>query len=76
MHRALRRNTATPSSLNSIFCWLLYVPKGLITQLLIKLGCNEQKVEADAESAVERLPRVSGGETYTAQDAMSALESA
>lgn len=50
--------------------------KGLITQLLIKLGCNEQKVEADAESAVERLPRVSGGETYTAQDAMSALESA
>ena len=25
--------------------------KGLITQLLIKLGCNEQKVEADAETA-------------------------
>ena len=50
--------------------------KGLITQLLIKLGCSEQKVEADAEKAVETLPKVSGGETYTAHDAMSALESA
>lgn len=50
--------------------------KGLITQLIIKLGCSEQKVEADAEAAVTRLPKVSGGEIYTARDAMSALESA
>ena len=50
--------------------------KGLITQLLIKLGCNEQQVEADALSAVSRLPKVSGGELYAAPDAMSALESA
>lgn len=50
--------------------------KGLITQLLIKLGCSEQQVEADALSAVSALPKVSGGELYAAPDAMSALESA
>ena len=29
--------------------------KGLITQLIIKLGCSEQKVEADAAAAVPAL---------------------
>ncbi len=50
--------------------------KGLITQLLIKLGCNEQQTEADTLAAVENLPRVSGGELYAANDTVNTLESA
>ena len=50
--------------------------KGLITQLLIKLGCNEQQTEADTLAAVEKLPKVSGGELYAGDDAVKVLEGA
>lgn len=50
--------------------------KGLITQLLIKLGCNEQQTEADILAAVEKLPKVSGGELYAGDDAVKVLEGA
>lgn len=50
--------------------------KGLITQLLIKLGCNEQQTEEDTLAAVEKLPKVSGGELYAGDDAVKVLEGA
>ena len=50
--------------------------KGLITQLLIKLGCNEQQTEEDTLAVVEKLPKVSGGELYAGDDAVKVLEGA
>ena len=50
--------------------------KGLISQLLIKLGCDVGKVENDLQKAVDVLPKVSGGELYLSSDASAALDGA
>ena len=34
--------------------------QGLITQLLIKLNCNEKQLETDIEAAIGKLPKISG----------------
>lgn len=50
--------------------------QGLITQLLIKTGCDEKNVESETESAIRKLPKVSGGELYIAQNTANVLETA
>ncbi len=53
----------------------LLMQKGFISQLLIKLGCNDAQIEADTNDAVARLPKVSGANTevYASADASQTL---
>ncbi len=49
--------------------------KGLISQLLIKIGCNAAQIEADTNDAVARLPKISGSnsDVYLSADASQIL---
>jgi len=35
--------------------------QGLISQILIKIGCNEAQIESDTNDAIAKLPKISGG---------------
>ncbi len=53
----------------------LLMQKGLISQLLIKIGCNDKQIEADTNDAVARLPKISGSnsEVYLSANASQTL---
>jgi len=60
---------------------LLGYENSLIAQLLRKMGIDDQAVRREAEAAVDKLPKVSGGgremdKIYIAQDAEQALDAA
>ena len=47
---------------------LLDIDGSLIANLIKKMGINENEFRNEVESAIERLPKVSGGKTYISND--------
>lgn len=55
---------------------LLTIDDSLILKLLTKMGVQENQFLNEVQSAIEKLPKVSGGQVYFSQDANKVLVSA
>jgi ATP-dependent Clp protease ATP-binding subunit ClpB len=55
---------------------LLTIDDSLILKLLTKMGVQENQFLNEVQGAIEKLPKVSGGQVYFSQDANKALVSA
>ena len=55
---------------------LLTIDDSLILKLLTKMGVQENQFLSEVQSAIEKLPKVSGGQVYFSQDANKVLVNA
>ena len=55
---------------------LLTIDDSLILKLLTKMGVQENQFLNEVQGAIEKLPKVSGGQVYFSQDANKVLVSA